>query len=281
MITLDDELARDYLAEAHEHLSSVETDLLALEESGAAFDDELVNRVFRAVHSVKGGAGFFDLAKVRELAHQMENVLSQIRSRVLLPAPDKVKVLLRAKDVLSQLLDRPETSNRVDTSEIMSALTGSCSAADPAPLRFAEAAPGAAPNPKGSLRVLLVEDDFASRLLLQTFLSRYGECHIAVNGREAVAAFESALISGEDYHLICMDIMMPEMDGREAVRRIRTLEESRGIHSTAGVKIFMTTAVGDVKEVSRCFMELCDTYLIKPIDLGTLSSHMRSYLLIP
>jgi two-component system chemotaxis response regulator CheY len=42
------------------------------------------------------------------------------------------------------------------------------------------------------MRTLIVEDDFTSRLLLQSFLSEYGECHIAVNGREAVAAFRTA-----------------------------------------------------------------------------------------
>ena len=132
-----------------------------------------------------------------------------------------------------------------------------------------------------TLRVLLVEDDFASRLLLQTFLSRYGECHIAVNGREAVDAFRAALERGQRYDLICMDIMMPEMDGREAVRRIRAMEEARGILSTFGAKIIMTTTVDDVKEVIRCFQELCDAYLMKPIDLGKLLYHMKSYRLVP
>src|ERR1035441_10919767 len=90
-----------------------------------------------------------------------------------------------------------------------------------------------------TMKTLVVEDDFTSRLTLHTFLSRYGECHIAVNGREAVDAFRSALDSGRGYDLICMDIMMPEMDGREAVRQIRELEESRGTLSTHGAKIIM------------------------------------------
>lgn len=130
------------------------------------------------------------------------------------------------------------------------------------------------------LRVLLVEDDFASRLVLQTFLSRYGECHVAVNGREAVEAFRMALIESRRYDLICMDIMMPEMDGREAVRQIRALEEEFEIRSTTGAKIFMTTAVHEVREVFQSFADLCDAYLFKPIDLGQLVCHLKDCRLL-
>jgi two-component system, chemotaxis family, chemotaxis protein CheY len=130
------------------------------------------------------------------------------------------------------------------------------------------------------MKTLIAEDDFTSRLVLQTFLSRYGDCHIAVNGREAVEAFRSALEQGQAYDLVCMDIMMPEMDGREAVRQLRALEEERAILSTSGVKIIMTTAVNDIKEVARCFEELCDAYLVKPINLSELLTQMRSYHLV-
>jgi len=73
---------------------------------------------------------------------------------------------------------------------------------------------------------------------------------------------------------------MPELDGRQALRQIRDLEKEFGILSTAGAKIIMTTAMNDVKEVGRCFHELCDSYLVKPIDLATLLSQMKSYQLL-
>jgi CheY-like chemotaxis protein len=279
MISLDDEVAGEYLAECCEHMATVETGLLAMEKGGAAIDEEVVNRVFRAVHSVKGGAGFFDLVKIRELAHQTEDALAQIRSHIMVPTPDRVRVLLRATDRLRELIQDPARSNQADISQILDALARL--PADRAASAGKNCAPSAAhAHHGGHLRVLLAEDDFASRLLLQTFLSRYGECHVAVNGREAVEAVRSALVRGQRYDLICMDIMMPEMDGREAVRQVRALEMEFGILSTYGAKIVMTTTVSDVKEVIRCFRELCDAYLMKPIDLAELLSQMKSYRLI-
>ena len=270
MIDLDDELAEGYLAECREHLVTLETDLLAIERDGAGTDEERVNRAFRAVHSVKGGAGFFDLLKIRELAHQTEDVLAKVRSRKLAPTPERIGVLLRAADKLQELLRNPGASNQADIAEIMAALARLC-ADDQVPA----GKPGA-----GRLRMLLVEDDFASRLLLQTFLSRYGECHVAVNGKEAVEAFRSAWDFGHRYDLICMDIMMPVMDGCEAVRQVRTIEEAHGTLSTSGAKIIMTTTVHEVKDVIRCFRELCDAYLMKPVDLATLLGLMKSYQLV-
>jgi two-component system chemotaxis response regulator CheY len=191
-----------------------------------------------------------------------------------------VGVLLRATHRLRELIQNAGESNQADivenTGTLDRLLTVHRASVEK---RCASAADQA--HPRGShLRMLLVEDDFASRLLLQTFLSRYGEYHVAVNGREAVEAFRSALERGQRYDLICMDIMMPEMDGREAVRQVRALEEEHGILSTYGAKIIMTTAVDEVKDVIRCFKELCDAYLVKPIDLTKLLDQMKSYQLV-
>jgi two-component system chemotaxis response regulator CheY len=130
------------------------------------------------------------------------------------------------------------------------------------------------------MKILIVDDDFASRLLLQAVLCRYGECHIAVNGREAVEAFRAAQ-ENVGYDLICLDIMMPDVDGQTALKEIRALEEARGISSSAGAKIIMTTALDDMKTMAGSFHELCDAYVTKPVNTTQLLGHVRSFKLIP
>jgi two-component system, chemotaxis family, sensor kinase CheA len=120
---MDDELVLDYLAESREHLATIETDLLAIEQAGAAIDEQLVNRVFRAAHSIKGGAGFFDLLTIKELAHKTENVLEMVRSRQMVPNPEVVSILLLAFDKLRDLINNYMTSNEADTSDFLVALT--------------------------------------------------------------------------------------------------------------------------------------------------------------
>ena len=130
------------------------------------------------------------------------------------------------------------------------------------------------------MKTLIVEDDFTSRMLLQEFLKDYGTSHIAVNGKEAVEAVRLALKSSKPYNLICMDILMPEMDGQEALRKIREQEEAMGILSSDGAKIVMTTAVGDMKNVTNAFRSLCDAYLTKPIRKAQLVNELRKLKLI-
>jgi two-component system chemotaxis response regulator CheY len=129
------------------------------------------------------------------------------------------------------------------------------------------------------MKTLIVEDDFTSRLLLQTFLSKYGECHVAVDGMEAIDGFRLAERDGQPYDLICMDILMPKMDGHGAVKEIRALEKKRTDPANRTI-IIMTTGLNDEGNVVRSAQELCDAYLLKPIDTTKLLRHLKSFGLI-
>ncbi|MGO9953275.1 MAG: response regulator [Dissulfurispiraceae bacterium] len=116
------------------------------------------------------------------------------------------------------------------------------------------------------MKILIAEDDFTSRLLLQEMMKSYGLSHIAVNGKEAVAAVQLALKMGAPYDLICLDVLMPEMDGHEALKEIRLIEEDQGFVGKGRAKIIMTTSLADKTNVMKARDSECDYYLIKPYD---------------
>ncbi|MCK5671978.1 MAG: hybrid sensor histidine kinase/response regulator [Spirochaetales bacterium] len=123
-IDMNDETLLTYLEESREHLADIETNLLNIEESGADINEELVNTVFRAAHSIKGGAGFFDLSKIRDLGHKVENVLDMIRSREMVPTPEIINILLIAFDKLKEMVNNPQFSNDEDIEEFVRSLAG-------------------------------------------------------------------------------------------------------------------------------------------------------------
>ena len=124
VIDMNDETLLTYLEESREHLANIESNLLNIEESGADIDEELVNTVFRAAHSIKGGAGFFDLSKIRDLGHKVENVLDMIRSREMIPTPEIINILLISFDKLKEMVNNPQFSNDEDIEEFVRALAG-------------------------------------------------------------------------------------------------------------------------------------------------------------
>jgi len=113
----DDEILQGFIEESLEHLADIENDLLAIEEDGANIDEDLVNKVFRAAHSIKGGAGFMGLTVIQDLSHVMENVLGLIRSSKLVPTPEIINVLLQASDKLNTMIEDVSNSNNYDIEE--------------------------------------------------------------------------------------------------------------------------------------------------------------------
>lgn len=122
MSIIDDETLKLYVEESLEHLSDIESDLLAIEDGGSDIDEELVNKVFRAAHSIKGGAGFMGLINIKELSHKIENVLGMIREREMTPNPEVINILLLASDALKNLINNVDESNALDISEHLEAL---------------------------------------------------------------------------------------------------------------------------------------------------------------
>ncbi|MEM9368343.1 MAG: chemotaxis protein CheW [Planctomycetota bacterium] len=112
------DLLNEFVEEATEHLSDIEIQLLQIEAMGEDVDDGLVNTVFRAIHSVKGAAGFLGLTQINELSHHLEDVLGRVREGKLTPDPYNVDVMLKSADRLKTLIDDVETSNASDNSEL-------------------------------------------------------------------------------------------------------------------------------------------------------------------
>lgn len=126
------------------------------------------------------------------------------------------------------------------------------------------------------MRILIVEDDFTSRRLMQKMLEPFGECDLAVNGVEGLSAFEVAHRDGRPYGLICLDIMMPEMDGQAVLKAIRKREAEMDIPLSDEVKIIMTTALDQPRDVVEAFYRGgCTDYLVKPIDKKDLLVKLR------
>jgi two-component system chemotaxis response regulator CheY len=118
------------------------------------------------------------------------------------------------------------------------------------------------------MKALVVDDDLITRIVLQEILSRYADVHSCVDGNEAVLAYRRALEHGDPYDLVCMDVFMPVMDGIEALKIIRRDEEVHGRFRPLATKIVITTAADDKDTIDQAFRELCDAYIVKPIDTG-------------
>jgi two-component system, chemotaxis family, sensor kinase CheA len=102
-MTIDLSGFRDiYLQECAEHLAGMESDLLRIESSPQ--DSELLNSIFRAAHSIKGGAGTFGFNDVAHFTHSLESLLEKMRDGEITPSAELTRLLLRSVDTVKELL---------------------------------------------------------------------------------------------------------------------------------------------------------------------------------
>ena len=130
------------------------------------------------------------------------------------------------------------------------------------------------------MKILIAEDDFVSRKFIFKFMSQFGDCDVTVDGMEAIEVFLMSLEEGSYYDLVCLDIMMPEVDGLKALKTMRKLEEERNIPEVNRAKVIMTTALNSTDEVFDSFGSGSEAYAVKPIDTEKLTDVMRKLGLI-
>jgi two-component system chemotaxis response regulator CheY len=126
------------------------------------------------------------------------------------------------------------------------------------------------------MRILIVDDDFAIRKIISIWLRKLGDCELAENGLEAVDMVKKAYEEGNPYKLMCLDIMMPVMNGIDALKNIRKMEsDDFNLPDGEGIKVIMATAASNPKSIMGAFNEQCEAYLIKPVDEQELFSTIK------
>jgi diguanylate cyclase (GGDEF)-like protein len=221
----DDALLRNFVDEAREHLDQVEPDLLALEEAGGEQTQAALNRILRAVHSIKGAAALVGLPALRDLGHLVENVLTRLRSGEMRLEPAVVDHLLAALDRLRQMVELPPAEQRLPGRDDLPGLYA-LQAAPAAPAQ-ALAASGPAPSaatapPAGpatlhplAREVLVVEDNqLTSRLLCQRIAADTGLNPVPVY---TLAQARELLEAGRSFFVGVLDLNLPDAPDGEVV----------------------------------------------------------------
>lgn len=130
------------------------------------------------------------------------------------------------------------------------------------------------------MKILIAEDDRISRTFLQKFMQAYGDVDVAVDGMEAVDLYMDSIKNKEPYDLLCLDIMMPKVDGLKVLKVIRQIEAQNKTEQEDKLKIIMMTALADVGYVDEAFRLGCDAYASKPVDTDKVEEVMGNLGLI-
>lgn len=116
------------------------------------------------------------------------------------------------------------------------------------------------------MKVLVAEDDIASGKFMQKLLSKYGEVVLTKDGIEAVDEFVNAVNENARFDLVCLDIMMPKIDGYKALASIRDAERKLGLARDSRCKVVMISALDEGFDASYASDDY-EEYICKPIDI--------------
>ncbi|MBF0189571.1 MAG: response regulator [Magnetococcales bacterium] len=128
------------------------------------------------------------------------------------------------------------------------------------------------------MKILIVDDDPGQREKLTTILSPLGSCDQAGDGEAALALFEAALEEKAPYHVVCMDIEMPRLDGHQALYAIRDMEKNWAVPGKGQTIAIMITARNTADDILDAFHGTCQGYVNKPVDGEYLIHRIREHL---
>ena len=120
------------------------------------------------------------------------------------------------------------------------------------------------------MRLLIVDDDSENRKLLAKMVADFGECEMVEGGKEAISAFTKAWENWRPFSIIFLDILMPDVDGREVLHKIREIEKEKKISEQHQAKILMVSGMSEKEMVLECLKDGCDGFIVKPIEMKLL-----------
>jgi len=292
-----DGIIEDFVTESCESLDMAVDDVLSLEQGP---DQEAIDRIFRVVHTIKGTAGMLDFTALSGFVHALEDVCADIRAGRRGVDRRTADGLLRCLDLIREKLEFIGGACREDADyscgcDCLDALRADAPSGREGVVLDLD---GEAEKPRADdasellhlsrrnmdCKALIVEDDFVSRKVLHSFLSRFSTCYVAKDGSEAIQAVTESYLGPEPepFSLIFMDVMMPVIDGLQATTAIRALERAKGAgYSHPAAKIIVVTALED-SEVRRRAIQECgaDVCLSKPLDLTELRAIIEDRVLL-
>ncbi len=245
------DLTEDFVTESSEGLAMAADDVLSLEQNP---DQEAIDSIFRVVHTIKGTAGMFGFTALSGFVHSLEDTCSDLRSGNRMVDRQAADCLLNCLDFIQLKLNFIRDAGHEDEDYFQGEILLKSLQADSSkpesshdqkklavePARFEM--PPSPDSMNEFLRLigndkprktLIVEDDFASRKQLYSYLSQFTICHVAKDGCEAIQAVTESYIgsSPEPFLLIFMNARLPIIDGLRATRAIRAIEYAKRAES--------------------------------------------------
>jgi two-component system chemotaxis response regulator CheY len=130
------------------------------------------------------------------------------------------------------------------------------------------------------MRSLVIDDDLVCRRVLSKILRQHGACIIATDGAEGLALIRDAIQAGRPFDLVCLDVMMPLIDGHDVLTALRQMEEQAHLPADQCSRVIMVTAMDDSANLMKAFKEQCDAYLVKPITIDRITTELRKLHLV-